>query len=96
MNTKVSEVESKILDTNSLLTRTVFNTEISEVVNKISDHAKYIATQEFNCLTAEIFAARLTQGNLLTKIDFDNKIISFNRKITSNKTKYLEIPKEIK
>ena len=27
------------------------------------------------------------QDNLLSKVDFDNELISFNRNITSNKTK---------
>ena len=59
----------------------------------IIDHAEYITTQNFNKLTAESFAARLKQTNLESKIEFDNKLISFNRKITSNKTKYLEVQK---
>ena len=60
--------------------------------NEIPDHAKYITTQEFNKLTRENFAARLTQANLVSKTDFNNKlIITFNRKITENKTKYLEV-----
>ena len=29
----------------------------------------------------------------MSKTDFDNKLIGFKRKITSNKTKYLEIQK---
>ena len=53
LNTKISEVESKIPDTSSLVTTTVLNTKISEFENKIPDHAKNITTQEFN-LTAEI------------------------------------------
>ena len=59
LNTKTSEVESKIPNTSSLVTTTVLNTKISEVENKIPDHAKYITTQEFNKLTAESFEARL-------------------------------------
>ena len=31
----------------------------------------------------------------MNKTDFDNKLISFNRKITSNITKYLEIQKKL-
>ena len=31
----------------------------------------------------------------MNKTDFDNKLISFNRKITSNKTKYLEVQKKL-
>ena len=69
------------------MTTTVFNTKISEVENKIPDHAKYITTQEFNKLTAKNFAARLKQANLMSKTDFDNKLISFNKTVTSNKTK---------
>ena len=37
-------------------------------------------------LTAENFAARLKQANLVNKTDFQNKLTSFSRKITSNKT----------
>ena len=44
-------------------------------------------------MTAENFKERLKQTNLLNKTDFDNKLISFNRNITSNKTKYLEVEK---
>ena len=80
LNTKISEVESKIPGTSSLVTTTVLNTNISEVANKIHGYAIYIATQEFNKLTAE---------NVLSKTDFVNKLISFNRKTTSNKTKRL-------
>ena len=81
----------KIPDTCGIVTPTVLNTKISEVENKIPDYAKYIANQELNKSTAENFAARLTQTNSVSKTDFDNKLISFNRKVTSNKRKYLEV-----
>ena len=87
-NTKISEVENKIPCTTSLVTTDFLNTKIGEVNNKISDHSKYITTPEFDKLTAESFAARLKQPNLVSKTDFDNKLISYKRKITSNKTKY--------
>ena len=67
------------------MTTNVLNTKVSEVENKIPDHAKYITTQEFKKLIAENFAARLSK---LT--DFDNKLLIFDKKVTSNKTKYLE------
>ena len=67
------------------------NKKISEVENKICNHDKYITTSEFNKLTAENFTVRLKQANLVTKTDFDKKLPSFNKKITSNKTKYLEV-----
>ena len=80
----------KISDTSGLVTTTVLNTKISEVKDRIPDHSKYITTQELNKLTAENVAARLTQANLVNKTDFDNKLIRFNRKYTSSKTKYLK------
>ena len=55
-----------------------------------------ITTQEFNKLTPEIFSARLTQANLLSKndianfvkkTDFKDKLKDFNKNPTSNKTK---------
>ena len=65
---------------------------------KLTDHkhGKYITTEEFNKLTAENFSARLLQANLKTKTDFDAKLWSLNRKITSNKTKHLITENELK
>ena len=77
------------------MTATVLNAKISEVENIIPDCAKYLTTQKFIKLTIENFAARLTQTNLVSKTDFDNKVISFNRKITSNKKKYSEVLKKL-
>ena len=59
-------------------------------------HDKYITTQEFNKLTAQNFAARLKQANLLTNTDFDDKLKSLNQKINSNKTKNLLVEDELK
>ena len=95
LNTKNIEAENKIANTKGLMTTTILNTKISEVENKIPNHDKYITTPEFNKLTAENFTARLKQANLVTKTDFDKKLTSFNRKITSNKTKYLEVQKKL-
>ena len=95
LNTKISEAENKIPDSSSLVTTTVLNTKTGEVENKISDYAKYITTPEFNKLTPENFVERLKQANLVNKTDFDNKITNFNKRITSNKTKYLEVRKKL-
>ena len=84
--------DKKMPDTSGLVTTTVLNAKFSEVQNKIPDHAKYITTQEFNNLIAENCALRLKQVNT----DFDNKLNGLIRKITSNKTKYLEIQKKTK
>ena len=55
-----------------------------------------LKSPEFNKLTAENFAARLAEANLVTKTGFDNKLSSLNRKITSNKTKHLLVENELK
>ena len=95
LNTKISEVENKIPEASGLVTTTVFNTKIGEVENKIPDHAEYITTPEFNKWTAENFTARLKQADLVSKSDFDNKLTNFNKSITSNKTKHLEVQKKL-
>ena len=50
---------------------------------------------DFNTLGAIVFNARLAQANLITKTDFDAKLSSLNRKITSNKTKHLLVENEL-
>ena len=80
-------------NTSNLVTTTVLNAKISEVENKIPNNSKYIATQKFNKLSAENLAARLKQADLVNKNDFDNKLTSFNSRITSNKTEHLEFKK---
>ena len=41
------------------------------------------------------FSPRLGQGNLITRTDFDAKLIFLNRKITQNKTKHLLVESEL-
>ena len=67
------------------------NTKISEFEKKSPDNSEYITTQEFDKLTAENFAARLKQADSVDKTEFDNKLTSLNRRITSNKIKHLEV-----
>ena len=80
------------------MTKTVLNTKIKKlrkVENKTPDHGKYITTQEFIKLTAENLATRLKQADLVSKTDFDNKLTSFNKRNTSNKTKHLKVQKKL-
>ena len=77
------------------MTTTFLNTKISEVENKIPHNFKYIITQEFIMLTAKKFAARLKQADFLNKGNFDNTLTRFNKRITSNKTKHLEVQKKL-
>ena len=41
------------------------------------------------------FAAILPQADLANKTDFDNKLTSFNKRFTLNKTKHLEVQKKL-
>ena len=66
---KIGDVDEKTPDASDWVTKTVLITKISEIENKISNSSKYITTQEFNKLTAENFAARLKQGDLVRKTD---------------------------
>ena len=54
--------------------------KINKIEKKITDlnPDKYITTPEFNELKAENFAAKLKQANLVTKTDFDNKLMNLN------------------
>ena len=88
-------MRTKISNTSGLVTTTVLNTEISGIENKIPDNSKYIITQEFNKLTEENFDVRLKQADLVSEIDFDDKLTSFNKQITSNKIKHLEVQKKL-
>ena len=83
LTTALTTVENKTPDVSNLVKKTDYNTKVSEIERKIVDrsHDKYITTLEFNKLTAENFAARLPQANLLTKTDFDDKLINLNEKI---------------
>ena len=66
-------------------------------INLLTDHNhdKYITTPEFNKLATNVFNTRIAQANLITKTDFDAKLSTLTRKITSNKTRYLLIGKEL-
>ena len=86
--TALTAVENKIPDVSSLVKKTNYDTKISELEKKLTDHNhdKYITTPEFNTLAADVFNARLAQTNLITKTDFDAKLLKLTQ-ITTNKTK---------
>ena len=92
LNAKINEIKNKISNITNLFTATDFT--VPE--NKIADQFRYINTPEFNTLTAEAFAARLSQENFLSKsyianfvknTDFDYKLKTLNKNVTSNKNK---------
>ena len=78
------------------------DTKINEIGKEIIDHDndQYIATQEFNKLTLENFAAGLAQANLtsknyiavlIKKTDFDGKLKNINEKLLKSKLISLNI-----
>ena len=69
------------------------------LIKKIPDIIGLVTTNALNTKFREvekkflIMVNILQPKNLVSKNDFDNKLISFNKKITSNKTKYFVIQK---
>ena len=62
------------------------------------DHAKYISTQECSKLTLENFSERLAQANVASKNDiddFDDRLKNSNKKVNSNKTKYVLVENKL-
>ena len=80
-----------------MVKKTDCNTKTTEIDNKLNNHNhdKYIDTSEFNKIAADVFNARIAQGNLIAKKDFDAKLSSLNKKITQNKTKHLPVENEL-
>ena len=75
-------VENKIPDVSSFVKKTDYGTKISDVEKKTADHNhdKYINNKI----------------HLITKTDFDAKLQSLSKRITSNKTKHLLVENELK
>ena len=95
--TALKAVEKKITSVSNFVKKANYSTKINEIEKNITDHHhdKYVTTPEFNKLTSKYFAAKLKQANFATKTDFDNKLTTFNKQITSNKTKNLEVEKKL-
>ena len=81
-----------------MVKKTGYNKKLREIEKKVTNHkhGKYITTPELNKLTAENFAARLKQENLVTKTDFDDKLKTLHQKVNSNKTKHVLVKNELK
>ena len=47
-------------------------------------------------MLVSVFNARLPQANVIVKTDFDSKLLSLNRKSTTNKSKHLLVENELK
>ena len=88
--TALTTVGNKIPSITGLVKKTDYNTKITDIENILNNHNhdKYVAISEFDTLAANVFNTSLAQANLITKTDFDAKLSSFNKKITTNKTKH--------
>ena len=75
--TALTIVENKIPSISGLVKKTDYNTKITDIENIINNHnhEKYVTTSEFNTLAANVFNTRLAQANLITKTDFDAKLL---------------------
>ena len=95
--TALTIVENKVPDVSNLVKKTGCNSKVTEIENKLNnhDHDKYIDTQEFNKLAADVFNAKIAQTNLITKTDFDEKLLNLNRKNTAIKSKHLLVENEL-
>ena len=65
-----------------MVKKTDYKSKVTKVKNKLNNHShgKYKTTPEFNTLAVDVFNARLSRANLVTKTDFDAKLSSFNKK----------------
>ena len=103
--TALTAVENKIANARNSAKKANYNTKFSEIENKITTYGdKYIATQEFNNLTSEKFTVRLAQAHLASKsyianfakeTDFDDKLKTLNKDVTSNKTHHILVENEL-
>ena len=71
MNIKTSAVVKRRPNSGKLVTAIVLSIKINEVLNKVPDNSNYITTQKNNKLTAQKFAVRLKQADLVNFTDFN-------------------------
>ena len=95
LHAKINEIENKIPNTSNLVTKIILYTKIRQVENKISDNSIYITTQKCDMLMTEKSAARLKPADQWSILTLIKKVTSFNKRITSNKTKHLEVQKKL-
>ena len=96
----LTAVENKIPSVSSLVKKKKkeiitpkFQTKFQHFSDNNND--KYVTTREFNKPTARNFAARLAQANLVRNTDFNMRLVSPNKKINSNKLKYILVENEL-
>ena len=93
---KIADIEGKIPSVSSLVKKAGYDTKMTEIENKLNNHNYDQYITEFNTLAADVFNARLSQANLVTKTNIDNTVLSLDSKIAKNKTKNESIENEFK
>ena len=93
--TALSAVENKIPSVSSLVKKTDHDIKLVKFKRNLLIIIMTSTLLLQSLILASVFNARLAQANLITKPDFDVKLSSLNRKITSNKTKHLLVENEL-
>ena len=81
-NVALTTVGNKVPNISTLVKKTDYIANINEVEKKLTDHNhdKYVTNSEFKHLAEGVFTARLEHVNLVTKTDFDTKLIGLSKK----------------
>ena len=85
--TALTAVENKIPSVSNLAKKTDYDTKVKEIENELNNHThnKYIDTKEFNKLATHVLNTRIARANLITKTDFDAKLILLEKLILIEK-----------
>ena len=78
------------------MTKIDYDAKVNEIEKKGSDHNHGKLSPDFNNLGAGVFTVTLAREDLVTKTDFDTKLQSLSKRITSNKTEHLLVENELK
>ena len=91
-NTKVTEIEGKIPDVSSLVTKS----DLTVVENKIPDVSSLVKKTDFNTKVTEIEDKIPDVSSIVKKADFDTRLKKISYRVTKNKSKYLLVENELK
>ena len=100
----LTTVENKIPNFSNLVKKVTTTQKVMELKGKLLIMVIVISILLLRNVTAENFAVRLKPAklasksdiaNFVNKTDFDNKLLSFNNRINSSKTKHVLIENEL-
>ena len=93
---KITEVENKILDVSSFITKTNFNTKITEIECRIPDVSSLITKTNFDVRITTIEGKIPDVSSLITRTNFDAKLKAISDRVNKNKSKHLLVENELK